>query len=482
MAVIAGAIAVGVATLAVVAYTAVARSLRSSVERQALRDTELVVSQLGPARLPASPSAPDLVSGGLRADLERTTAGYLVRFDDGSEVASGFAYGGRPPAEIVDLVASDRYALQWTDIANGRRQVLVGARQQPAGPTFFLYYDAESTEAALTSLSKWLALGAVAVVVLGTGAAFVVSGRLLRPVARVADAARGVAAGDLSSSVPVQSDDELGDLAASFNHMTHALADKIAELQAAEAAQRGFVADVSHELRTPITALVHEADLLRDVLGDRPDTARLVDLLVGDVHRLRTLVQDLLEVSRLDAAAEEIRVEPVDLSRFLAHVVAARSPAAVISIGPDAPVLYTDPRRLERIVGNLLDNANRHGGGNVTVAVQPDGTTRRCRVIVADRGEGIAPGDEERIFERFVKRDASRHGEGTGLGLAIARSHARALGGELVARHRDGGGALFVLELPIDGVARSLHDGEGVATVDPEGVNEPLLTRPEYRP
>ena len=143
--------------------------------------------------------------------------------------------------------------------------------------------------------------------------------------------------------------------------MAESLAETIGRLEAAEAQNRRFVADVAHELRTPLAALVAEASILREHLDALPpESRRAGELLVADVGRLRTLVDDLMEVSRFDARAEQIAVEPVDLGRLVRSVVAARLPEAALAT-PEVPfVVETDPRRLERILGNLLDNAREH--------------------------------------------------------------------------------------------------------------------------
>ncbi len=459
---IVGAIVLGVAALAVFSYASVQRELRGSTEDRALRDSELIVTQLAPARLPAGATDADLSASSLLADLDRTTAGFSVRFDDGSEVASGFAFATEPDQELQRLVADGRFALQWVTLGDGRTYVLVAARQPPSGPDFYLYYDGEPAQDALGTLARSLLAGSSVVVVAGLVAAGLASRRILRPVTRVADAAQRVAGGDLELEVPVESDDEIGELAVTFNQMTESLAAKVAALEQAEADQRGFVADVSHELRTPLTALVHEAHLLSEAAesGAGAD-GRLAELLASDVDRLHRLVEDLLEISRLDARSESVDARPVDVEPFLRAVIASRYPAARLAPVPDDARLIVDRRRLERIVANLLDNARVHADGtDVEVEVSVDPATSTCRISVLDRGPGFEPGSEERIFARFVKQDPARRHGGSGLGLAIARAHARQLGGDLRARARKGGGAAFDLLVPLAPVTESLPDGE----------------------
>jgi two-component system sensor histidine kinase MtrB len=282
---------------------------------------------------------------------------------------------------------------------------------------------------------------------------------VLHPVAAASRAAGAIAAGDLSARLPVSSGDEFGAWAESFNRMAASLERSIADLQEARDRERRFVADVSHELRTPLTALVGEAALLQEHLDALPpEGRRMGELLAADTSRLRTLVEDLLEVSRLDAGSDATSLTEFDAAALAGAVAAARCPQARLEAAAPLPV-RSDRRRLERVLANLLDNAARHGGGEVTVALRREGA--ELVVVVADRGPGVPEGDLERLFERFYKADAARASAGSGLGLAIARSHARALGGDLVARRREGGGLEFTARLP---VAELLPDGEAPET------------------
>jgi two-component system sensor histidine kinase MtrB len=236
------------------------------------------------------------------------------------------------------------------------------------------------------------------------------------------------------------------------------------------------VADVSHELRTPLAALVAEASIVGDHLDELPpETRRAAELLVADVGRMRTLVEELMELSRFDASAEEVAVEPVDVVRLVRAVIAARQPTA--RFAPPAPsvVVETDPRRLERILGNFLDNAREHAAAiDVTVDLEIDGET--LVLAVSDRGPGVPEDRLERIFERFMKLDPSRTGGSSGLGLAIAAEHAALLGGYLQAMNREGGGLRLELVLSLP-VTRSLPGGDDPVTGGVEGGTPTSPTR-----
>jgi two-component system sensor histidine kinase MtrB len=280
-------------------------------------------------------------------------------------------------------------------------------------------------------------------------------------VGRASVAARSLAEGLLETRLPVTGSDEFGAWAQAFNEMAAALEAKISALSAAQARERRFTADVAHELRTPLTALVGEASLLAAHLDAMPPEARRpAELLVADVGRLRRLVEDLMEISRFDAGAETVRTEAVDLGSLVAAAIRSRGWEQQVRLDADELVLASDPRRLERIVANLVGNALEHGGRGVAVRVARDALG--AFVEVADRGPGIPPEHLPHLFERFYKADLSRAGHGTGLGLAIARENARLLGGDIEVHSELGAGTRFTLRLPPSTVvAESLRTSDG---------------------
>src|SRR4029079_14919493 len=214
-----------------------------------------------------------------------------------------------------------------------------------------------------------------------------------------------IARGDLSARVPAGGADEFARFAGEFNRMADSLAATVERLQASEDQNRRFVSDVSHELRTPLTALVAEASVIEAGLDDlAPDARRAAQLLVADVRRLRTLVEDLMELSRFDARAEEADIRPTDLGEGLRSIVGARLPAAHLDVPAVPIVVAADVRRLDRILGNVLDTARlRAPDSPVEVRVGRDGDA--AVVAVADRGPGVAPEALPQLFERFYKAD-----------------------------------------------------------------------------
>lgn len=446
-------------------YLFVSRSLRGQFVDDALTQAEFDIAELATEeRLPAGADLADFEASGLAGAIQRRGGTELfVDFGEGrAPYASGFAVAGTlgaVDARLREIVTSGRLGWQWLELRD-EPYLVVGGRRPPAGPDFFIYFPAGDVTGAVTRLGQALLIGGGGLVLLAAGAAGLIARGVLRPVAAAGRAAQAIAGGDLSARLPTKSHDEFGAWAGQFNRMAASLESSIAELREGRDRERRFVADVSHELRTPLTALVAEASLLQHHLDAMPaEAARLGELLAADTARLRTLVEDLLEISRLDAGSDVGAPAQFDASALAAAVVAARCPGARLEVSGPLPVV-SDRRRLERILGNLLDNAARHGGGaEVTVSLgREDG---ELVAVVADRGPGVPAADLDRIFERFHKGDASRSTAGSGLGLAIARSHARAMGGDLMARNRPGGGLEFEARLP---VTEPLPDGEDAET------------------
>jgi two-component system, OmpR family, sensor histidine kinase MtrB len=359
------------------------------------------------------------------------------------------------PASVRQFVDTGQIAYSWQTV-DGVPSLIVAGRVAGTGPEIYLIHDVSAIQQALDELRLALGIGTLILAVIAVIAARVVARGVLAPVDEASRAAQRIERGDLSARVPVTSSDEFGQWADRFNRMADSLEDTILRLEAAQTQNRRFVADVAHELRTPVAALVAEASLLGGHLDALPPEARRTgELVVHDIGRLRSLVEDLMELSRFDAAGEEVRLQPIDLGRLIRDVVAARLPDAVLEVPDDRVVIETDPRRLERIVGNLLDNAREHAPGALVV-VRLQTTVDEVRIAVLDRGPGVPPDRLGRIFERFYMADPSRRG-GSGLGLAIAAEHAALLGGRLRARNRNDGGLEIELNLP---VTQPLPDGD----------------------
>ncbi len=345
------------------------------------------------------------------------------------------------PAGLRELVADERLGYQYGELGS-ERALVFGAPLPPPGVDLYLFFPLRDVDRTLRLLARVLTVMGLASIAVAAIVAQRLSRRILLPLAEVSRAAQRVADGMLETRVTAASTDELGALAASFNQMTAALQERIGR-------ERLFVANVSHELRTPLASLEATSSLLiarRDELS--PTAKEAVDLVVEDVDGLRRLLEELLETSQLDAGTAPIRWEHVDL-RALVEAVAARRRRQVVVEGPQVAT-FADKVRLERIVGNLLDNAFEHGGG-VDVRVRLIHDEYTCRVQVSDGGPGILPADLRRVFDRFFKADVSRtRGKGgVGLGLSIALQSAQLLGGTIEVRSTHGQGSTFTLLLPL---------------------------------
>jgi signal transduction histidine kinase len=350
------------------------------------------------------------------------------------------------PADLRAVVASGKVGYERLDVA-GTRYLIVGGKVEKAGTQLYYFYSEERLWDELAQLRNVLlaALGVVALIGALVGA--LLARRILAPVGRASQAAHSLAEGLLETRLPVESGDEFGAWAASFNEMAEALEAKIRALSESQARERRFTSDVSHELRTPLTALVAEASLLREQLDRMPPEARRpAELLVNDVARLRDLVEDLMEISRLDAGEARMREERVDLSSLVEAAVRSRGWEDRVTVEGAEVVLQSDHRRLERIASNLIGNALEHGGRGVTARVGRDGVGSFLEV--SDRGPGIPPDRLPHVFDRFYKADTARAGPGSGLGLAIALENARLLGGDIEVWSEIGRGTRFTLRLP----------------------------------
>jgi signal transduction histidine kinase len=266
------------------------------------------------------------------------------------------------------------------------------------------------------------------------------------PLRDMAGAAAAMARGDYSRRVVATSHDEVGELARAFNAM-------VAELAEVDRLRRDLVANVSHELRTPISALQAVLENLVDGV-EPPDPATLRTML-NQVVRLGRLVNQLLDLSRLESGAEPLARQTFDVRPVLEQAVGesrfgAGDVSVAVDTGPGRLLADGDPERVHQVVANLLENALRHSppGGRIDVVARSDHGA--VRIEVADEGPGIPDHDAQRVFERFYRADAarSRNDGGAGLGLAIARWIVEMHGGDIRPERRDPHGCRMVVTLP----------------------------------
>jgi len=455
-------VAVTVTAIGIGVYAFVDASLRNRLIEDTRQQVDYNLSVLLPGADPRPTDADAFKASGLPdAFLLRGSSDVLADFGDGAPYEPPTLQGAldQISPDLRAIVRSGQIGYSWQDL-DGQPKLIVGG-QQGGPPELYFVYDALPVEDALSQLRFGLVAAGLVAVAVALLVAGIIARWLLRPVAEAGTAARRIATGDLGARVPERGSDEVGRWAADFNRMADSLEGTVARLETAQQQNRAFVADVAHELRTPLTALVAEASLIEGRLDEMPpDARRAAELLVRDVRRLRGLVDDLMEVSRFDADAERPTLEPVDLGRVVTGAVASRLPEAAVTLPATPLVVDTDPRRLDRILGNLLDNARDHAPGS-PVEVALTSAQEGALVVVADRGPGVPAEALPHLFDRFYKADPSRAGGSSGLGLAIAAEHAALLGGTLRARPRPGGGMVFALTLPVTG---SLPQGDPADT------------------
>jgi signal transduction histidine kinase len=299
--------------------------------------------------------------------------------------------------------------------------------------------------------------------------AYAMTGMLSEDLERLARAASRLAEGDLTARAGTRSADEVGKVAAAFDHMAERLQHAFERQRELEGERRALVTAVSHDLRTPLSTTRAMVEALADgVVTDDADVQRYLALIRGEVQHLSSLIDDLFELSQIDAGALRLRRVAVDPAELVRDVLAAhQAPAQARHVHLQATIepelasatLCADPDRLQRVLRNLLDNALRHTPSGGTVHVRAGRTGDQVELSVSDSGSGIAAEDRERIFEPFYRGEPSRNrtglarleasSNGTGLGLAIARALVEAHQGRIWAEASPLGGALFRLTLPL---------------------------------
>ncbi|MET0296219.1 MAG: MtrAB system histidine kinase MtrB [Microbacterium sp.] len=354
----------------------------------------------------------------------------------------------------------------------------------------FLAYDLGGASETLGFVQGTLWVVGIALVVLISGIAWFVLRSVTTPIGEAAETSAKLAAGRLDVRLPVRGEDELATLGRSFNAMADSIESQIKELADLSLVQQRFVSDVSHELRTPLTTIRLAADMINDQRENfDPATARAAELLNAQVQRFETLLTDLLEISRYDAGSVQLELEPTSLAHLAEDVIGSMqqlseqhgSDVRLVAPGGYSPV-DMDPRRVRRVVRNLLGNAIEHGEGR-PIVVTVDSNQQAVAIGVRDYGLGMRPEDAERVFDRFWRADPSRKRTigGTGLGLSIAMGDARLHGGELGVWSELGRGTNFVLTLPRRGQALAgtspipIDPGDdSVAAVDALGLTQPI--------
>jgi two-component system sensor histidine kinase MtrB len=320
----------------------------------------------------------------------------------------------------------------------------------------YLMFPLAQEVATLAALRYAVVTTGAILVILLTLIAALVSRQVVTPVRAARRAAESLASGDLHDRMKVRGEDDLARLATSMNYMASELEKQINTLEELSAVQQRFVSDVSHELRTPLTTVRMAAEVLHEAREDfDPVAARSAELLQKELDRFEALLTDLLEISRFDAGAAVLNLEEADLRDLVHRVVEANAPLAetnnteiTVHARGEAKA-EVEPRRIERILRNLLVNAIEHSEGHpIDIFIESDDAA--VAIAVRDHGVGFQASQARQVFHRFWRGDASRARAvgGTGLGLSIAMEDANLHGGWLTAWGRPAMGAQFRLTLP----------------------------------
>jgi len=363
---------------------------------------------------------------------------------------------------LRDRVRGDSLHVQYQSVTlpGGAPGIVVGSQLtvgQAGRYELYLVYSLADEQITLGFVLQTLLLGGLALIALIGAVTWVVVRLVVGPIRLAAETSERLAAGQLEVRIPERGDDVIATLARSFNGMADSLQQQITKLAALSRLQQRFVSDVSHELRTPLTTIRLAGDVLYDQReAFEPATARTAELLHTQVQRFEGLLADLLEVSRYDAGAVELELEPTNLVRLVEEAVDSLSLLASgrgSSLNVVAPGGYfeaeVDARRIRRIVRNLLGNAVEHGEGK-PIVVTVDSNQSAIAITVEDWGIGMTQLEASRVFDRFWRADPSRQRTigGTGLGLAIALEDATLHEGWLEVWSEAGAGACFRLTLP----------------------------------
>jgi len=472
---------IGMGLAALLSWLAVEQLYLDSQRANLLAQARLTAAALEGLPLPASAIEPYMQVANVEPGIHTRVLGQQGAVVVGLPIAGGESQVQVPEAENVGFVASQDL-LQRAEIQQamqgdattairrvasaGNQRVLyaaapiLGADGSPVG---IAYLAMPLPAGGLPASAKLQFVGAILAAILLAGVAgALLARRISRPLAHLAEAAHAVSGGDLDATVSTKSDiTELRSLAEGFNSMT-------ANLRQSDQAKTAFLADVTHELRTPLTVIKGTIETLQDgALDDAEHRDRLLSSMEREADRLIRLVNELLVLTRADAGALKLSIQPLDLAELARsrsdrlEPVAERKRITLSVVGDDSGMLVAgDADRLAQVLDNLLDNAIRFAPNGSTITAKLERAGNQAQCSVHDDGAGIPAEHLPFIFERFYRVDAarSRASGGAGLGLAIARALIMAQGGNISAESAPGQGTTITFWLSLARTARQLPD------------------------
>jgi signal transduction histidine kinase len=418
--------------------------------------------------------------GGKAVAIDNATANAVDRIGPATTVDR---LGFTPPAEDAETLDSIRgnsdevsalmQEIIVLDETDPLSRNVVGLRQRAEGLARDIYQDAVDlsgrTSAQIDELiarnarsyvsSRNLFIGvAVTALILALVLGFALSWSVIGPIQQIDARLAAIARGDFSGHVVVVNRDELGDLAANVNRMNDELSRVYAELEATSRHKSEFLANMSHELRTPLNAILGFSQVLREEMFGTVNAkqAEYLDDILASGHHLLSLINDVLDLTKIEAGQVELRTGPFSLRDALEQgVVVVRERANTddvridVAADPAADVVDGDARRIQQVIFNLLSNAVKFTPPGGAVDVTTARVNGEVWVSVSDTGPGIAPEDHERLFDEFHQTEAGvAQREGTGLGLALSKRFVELHGGRIWVESELGSGSTFVFTLP----------------------------------
>ena len=380
----------------------------------------------------------------LLSSLEGNARSQTIARVDGRWFAGSVGIGpDQLPSDLTEVVSEGDAAQQLVDV-DGVPHAIVGVPVAEAAAEYYELVSLEDIDGSLDNLARGLAVGASVATVLAAVAGWWASGRVLRPLRRMAAASAGIAEGDLGTRLETLGDPDLGPIQKSFNRMADAVERRVER-------EHRFTSDVSHELRSPLAAMLSSIEIAKRSSQDPEAVQDALTHLHERTDAFHELVDDLLEISRVDAGVTQLQREPVDPRAMIDAVIAMTGSDGVhVDIAPDVPqFVEADKRRLARMIMNLLENAQRYAGGPTRIELRCVGAT--LRIAVEDDGPGVPEHERRHVFGRFARGERARRGSagGTGLGLALVDEHARLHGGQVTVESAPSGGARFIIDIPI---------------------------------
>ncbi|MEZ5379600.1 MAG: HAMP domain-containing sensor histidine kinase [Acidimicrobiales bacterium] len=346
------------------------------------------------------------------------------------------------PNAFVDAALDGEAVRQRFDI-DGSTVLGVGLPVDEVSIVYFEVFSLGDLEETLDTLAAALLIGAVVSTIIGAALGHWIGSSVVRPLDAVSTVAEQIAAGSLDSRLSAADDLDLQRLSQSFNSMADALQRRVQR-------EARFASDVSHELRSPLTTLLTSAAVLENRRHELSDDGReALDLLSGDLARFQRMVIDLTEMSKHDAGVVVADRSEVGIAELVERTLRRlRRPDIELVVEPSGaePLVVVNEPAVERIMANLIENADHHADGVHRITVEGDATT--TRVLVDDRGPGVPVESRERIFDRFARVGPGRLSLGSGLGLALVSETVIAFGGRIWCDDSPEGGARFVIELP----------------------------------